>query len=160
MTSKLFTMFAERMKRLAHRQPDFIIGGADHPYLLRWWLIPRNRFFNIYLHRFMRSDDDRATHDHPWLWNLSILLDGPYAEHTIKAGGTHVCTEYTTGDFRLRIGGRFSHRIELINGPVWTLFITGPRYRQWGFNCQNGWVHWKDFTAPNDNGDIGKGCAE
>lgn len=41
------------------RNPDFIIGGAD-PYMLRWWVIPRNKVFNIYLHRFLRSDDDRA----------------------------------------------------------------------------------------------------
>jgi hypothetical protein len=48
------------------RPPDFVIGG-DSPYMLRWWIIPRNKFFNIYLHRFLRSDDDRALHDHPWV---------------------------------------------------------------------------------------------
>ena len=58
------------------RKPDFIIGGHDAPYLLRWWLIPRNRFFNVYVHQFLRSDDDRALHDHPWLLNCAILLNG------------------------------------------------------------------------------------
>lgn len=57
------------------RAPDFVIGRTGDPYMERWWLIPRNRFFNIYLHRFWRSDDDRALHDHPWV-NLSILLKG------------------------------------------------------------------------------------
>jgi hypothetical protein len=53
----------------------------------RWWVIPRNKFFNIYLHHFLHSDDDRALHDHPW-WNVSILLrSGSYVEHTIAAGG-------------------------------------------------------------------------
>jgi hypothetical protein len=70
------------------RKPDFIIGGADEPYMLRWWVIPRNRFFNIYLHHFLRSDEDRALHDHPWL-NCSWLLDGRYTEHTIAAGGVN-----------------------------------------------------------------------
>lgn len=43
---------------------DFTIGGHERPYLLRWFIIPRNRFFNIYLHKFLRSDDDRALLDH------------------------------------------------------------------------------------------------
>jgi hypothetical protein len=48
------------------RRPDFIIGGADNPYLLRWWIIPRNRWCNVYLHKILRDDDPRALHDHPW----------------------------------------------------------------------------------------------
>ena len=55
----------------------------------RWWVIPRNKWFNVYLHHFLRSDDDRALHDQPW-WNLSILLDGEYTEHTIAAGGVRL----------------------------------------------------------------------
>ena len=57
----------ERLLAIAtKRHPDFIVGGKDNPYLLRWFVIPRNPVFNIYLHRFLRSDDDRALHDHPW----------------------------------------------------------------------------------------------
>jgi hypothetical protein len=63
------------------REPDLYIGGKDDPYLLRWYLIPRNRFFNVYLHKIVRSDDDRALHDHPWWW-LSVMLKGRYAEVT------------------------------------------------------------------------------
>lgn len=36
-------------KVAARRAPDFIIGGKDTPYMLRWWIIPRNKWFNIYL---------------------------------------------------------------------------------------------------------------
>lgn len=74
------------IERATRRPPDFVIGGAERPYLLRWWLIPRNPVFNVYLHQFMRSDDDRALHDHPWA-NCSVLLRGAYTEHTIAAGG-------------------------------------------------------------------------
>lgn len=78
------------------RPPDFIIGGSNRPYMLRWWLIRRNRFFNIYLHKFLRSDDDRALHDHPWL-NMSYLLDGEYIEHSILAGGVCTAIKYHAG---------------------------------------------------------------
>ena len=47
--------------------PDFVVGAYQ---LERWWLIPRNRFLNVYLHRFDHSDEDRALHDHMYL-NLS-----------------------------------------------------------------------------------------
>lgn len=134
------------------REPDFHIGGRVNPYLRRWWVIPRNQYFNIYLHHFLRSDDDRALHDHPW-WNLSIILKGQYLEHV-------------PGKVKLR--KRFqivlrkptaTHRIELISGPVWTLFLTGPRVREWGFHCPQGWRHWKIFTNPEDNGEtVGRGC--
>ena len=45
---------------LIKRPADFVIGPPERPYLLRWWIIQRNRFFNIYLHKFLRSDDDLA----------------------------------------------------------------------------------------------------
>src|SRR3546814_5856142 len=61
------------------RPPNFVIGGQQDPYMRRWWVIPRNRFINIYLHQVLRPDDDRALHDHPWI-NLSIILDGGYWE--------------------------------------------------------------------------------
>lgn len=142
----------------AARSPDIVIGGHENPYLLRWYVIPRNPVFNIYLHVFMRSDDDRALHDHPWV-NFSWLLLGTYVEHQIQQGGIHLKIQRVAGDWVFRRTGKISHRIELINGSCITLFITGPRYRQWGFHCPEfGWVHWKKFTNPKDPGDIGKGC--
>lgn len=145
---------------IAHAErtaPDFIIGGAENPYLLRWWLVPRNPLLNVYLHHFLRSDDDRALHCHPWP-NCSILLRGTYTEHTIAAGGVHRRQILRAGDVRVRPSGAMAHRVELHDGPCWTLFITGPRYREWGFHCERGWVHWKDFTASGDTGAIGRGC--
>lgn len=141
------------------RPPDFIIGGEDNPYLLRWYVIPRNKFFNIYLHMFLRSDDDRALHDHPWS-NFSYLLDGKYTEHQIMEGGVHKKTVKSAGDFRFRFSGKFAHRIELTHGSCWTLFVTGPKYREWGFHCSKGWVHWEDFVSKTNKGNVGKGCGE
>jgi hypothetical protein len=155
------------------RQPDFVIGGAERPYLRRHWLLPRNRLFNIYVHEFLRSDDDRALHDHPWLFNASWLIAGEYIEHTIAAGGVHVRTHRKAGAFKFRWGPA-PHRLELISPlkalgddivpvgaprPCWTVFITGPRVRTWGFHCpEQGWIDWKRFTAADDKGAVGEGC--
>lgn len=139
------------------RPADFIIGGAETPYLYRWWLIPRNPVFNIYLHRIVRSDEDRALHDHPW-WNLSVILKGSYIEHTIAAGGINRRRLRSAGAVKFRLG-KAAHRLELVGTECWTLFITGPRFRAWGFHCPDtGWVHWQKFTASDDNGAVGRGC--
>jgi hypothetical protein len=110
--------------------------------------------FNIYVHLFLRSDEDRAKHTHPWLFNLSWLLDGRYLEHTLKGVFLRLA-----GCLKFRWGPA-AHRIELVDGPVWTLFITGPRIREWGFLCPQGLVHWKLFTAASDKGAVGKGCEQ
>lgn len=139
------------------RPPDFIIGGADDPYLRRWYLIPRNPVFNIYLHHFLRSDDDRALHDHPW-WNLSYLLEGSYVEHSIAQGGVNHRSDRKAGDWKFRTATA-AHRVELRDhAECWTLFITGPRLRDWGFHCPAGWRPWQEFTKPNASGEIGRGC--
>lgn len=131
--------------------PNYVIGNP--PYLLRWWLLPRNRWFNIYLHKILRDDDDRALHDHPWS-SVSIVLRGSYLE--ITPHGTRL---YEAGSVIFRTA-TLPHRLEVVDGPVWTLLITGPRKREWGFHCPRGWVPWKQFVAPHDSGQIGRGCCE
>lgn len=143
-------------KIAASRPADFVIGAMPEPYMLRWWVIPRNRWFNIYLHRFLRSDDDRALHDHPW-FNCSYILDGEYTEETISCGGVHHKRVVRVGEIKFRSPWR-AHRVELHAGPCWTLFITGPIVRTWGFHCPRGWRPWKMFVSERDHGSIGRGC--
>lgn len=157
-------LFTRLIRRVAlTRPPDRYIGAtyvAGHPvgtYLERWHVIPRNRFLNVYLHRFLRSDDDRALHDHPW-WSCSIILSGGYFEHL--ADGTKRWRPRGTVKFR---GARSAHRIELpANMPkgyqVITLFITGPKFREWGFHCPKGWRHWREFTSGPNGDSVGRGC--
>lgn len=140
------------------READVYIGGRDNTYLSRWWMIRRNKWFNVYLHHFQRSDDDRALHDHPW-WSLSVLLRGSYTEHTISAGGINVRSILNAGQVKFRCASQ-AHRVELHDGPCWTVFITGPRIREWGFHCPKRWVHWRQFTSGKDGETIGAGCGE
>ena len=37
-------------------------------------------------------------------------------------------------------GARSLHRLELLSPRVRTLFLTGPRVREWGFMAPEGWV--------------------
>ncbi len=133
--------------------PHFVVGSKTNPYLYRWYILPRNPFLNVYLHLFLRDDDDRAHHDHPW-WSLSVVLGTYVEEHPVG-----VRRRYGPGSVILR-RPEYTHRVELPGGRhCWTLFITGPRVREWGFHCPKGWVPWQQFTAPHDYGQIGRGCA-
>ncbi len=140
------------------RPPDFIIQDN---YLLRWHLIPRNRWFNIYLHNIRHSDDDRALHDHPW-WNMSIILKGSYHEVRPSTGiFKEKAAYYTRGSVIFRKATQ-AHRLIInpIAGSAWTLFITGPKVREWGFHCPKGWVHWKKFVNMDNTGEIDPGCGD
>ena len=142
------------------RQPDFIIGPVESPYLRRWWIIPRNRFFNIYLHEILRSDDDRALHDHPWR-NCSVILSGTYVEWVRGHEGdpgTERPIVRKRGSVVLRRACAAHRLVVPSSQPCWTLFITGPRVREWGFYCPKGWLPWQQFVAPGDAGQIGRGC--
>jgi hypothetical protein len=149
------------------------------PYMHRWWRIPRNWAINVYYHIVLRSDDDRALHDHPW-WNFSIVLEGGYFEHTILEGGIHRKIWFGPGAMKFRWHGKKAHRLELFTmvqtteetsydeanmkyemrqtrrefeRPVKTIFITGPVLRRWGFHHpQGGWVdayEWDAFCDKN-----------
>lgn len=171
------------------RPPDFRIGSADEPYLLRWFVVRQGQEWlalpeetreaivadkqhgreqsdrpgdNVFVHQFWRSDDDRALHDHPWPWT-TIILDGEYLEHrpadpANPAGPTEIYRR-RAGDIVTTPDAETPHRVELLDDvPVTTLFYTGSKIREWGFWCEKGWVHWRDFTAPGDSGQIGRGC--
>lgn len=120
-------------------------------YMERWFMIPRNRFFNIYFHRFMGSDAP-TPHDHPW-FSFSLILKGSYIEHTPE--GDYIRTE---GDFTFRMPTAL-HWIE-IDKPVYTLFITGPRVRRWGFQCKNGWMDFREYIGNRDSDRLASGCGE
>ena len=116
------------------------LDGSD--YLIRRYLLPRNKFLNIYLHRFLGSDDDRALHDHPW-YSISCVLKGRLIEHR-SDGSTR---KIGRGKIAIR-SPRFQHRIELpVGESATTLFITGPVVRTWGFVCPQGWISWREYGS-------------
>ncbi len=166
----LFQRFAQWLiQRASARAPDFIIGERAEPYIRRWWVIPRNPFFNIYLHEILRGDPDRALHCHPWA-NVSILLQGGYIERLPLRQAQQPSWDYVPGytyDVVRKAGqawgrlGHFRHRLFVPEGGhCWSLFLTGPVYRRWGFHCKADWVYWRDYVSDKDKGLVGRGCGE
>lgn len=165
----------KQLRPLSRTGPDEIVGPGERwrkvraegdlparPFLLRWFVFPKNRWCNVYLHCFIRDDEDRALHDHPWA-NLSLLLAGQYIECTIPAGGVNRHELFRAGDLKFR-HATDAHCIRLTSQlPThwydvgdwlsrtdgkwccWSLFITGPVRRKWGFHCPGGWRSSTEF---------------
>lgn len=150
----------EWFKRLVSGTPHIRIHPGE--YIDRWHLIPRNDRFNIYLHKYYGGDRGRAPHDHPW-WNCSVVLRGGFIEHTyMHSDAGHfdeVILVRRVGDVVKRRATDI-HRIVLPNrfiGKTWTLFITGPKTRKWGFWEDDGdtWVEWEEYEAKHGLQDYG-----
>lgn len=169
---------AYRKGKRMTRKPDVTIGPDDNPYMLRWFLIPRNPFFNIYRHHILRGDDDRALHDHR-SWNISIVTSGGYWEFQPINPKTYA-RDLAAGHRDLHKGifrqpgsivfrrAATPHRLELRHEwwsleskgptiPAKTIFIKGPDFREWGFWCERGWKRWQDFLG-GEYGKFGPGC--
>jgi hypothetical protein len=154
----LRSAIVHRLRREMMREPDKVIMPDGHKVSMRrWHLIPRNPFFNVFLHHIIESDDDRALHDHPWV-SLSVILDGSYVEIT-RTGERLWPTDAII--FR-----RAKHAHRLVIKPLdasfsgaLSLFITGPTIRQWGFLCPQGWRSAKEYTVlDHGRSVIGRGC--
>jgi len=129
--------------------PDQIITANNEgtPYLHRWYLIPHNRFLNIYLHHFIGSDQ-RVMHDHPWIslaYHLSGLFRETFKYHEDDPPRNRMIFE---GNWTYR-SSKFLHYLSTDNSTFecWTLFMTGPKLRDWGFDTKDGWRPWRQVVA-------------
>lgn len=148
------------MEKLLNRIFDYrVIQNCERdPYLMRWYVF-RRESFAIFIHKFVRSDEDRALHDHPWAFIVVPLWRG-YIEHSDRecpcfACQNHPCMAPERIPVKKRvwpiIGTRFRsatyrHRVELLDKkPAWSLFFRFKRIREWGFWPKEGFMDWKKW---------------
>ena len=143
-------------------------GGT--PYLSRWYLIgnfntdvefagqssepTKRRPFELYLHRFHRSDDDSTLHNHPWRWALSLVLVGGYSEER-RVGDRVVRRNVWPLRFNFVRGSDY-HRVDLFGQDAWTLFLVGPKVSSWYFWDRDlkARMHWRRFIDVKRNGAV------
>lgn len=125
----------------------FDIGIEGDPYLDRLRII-QTPLFGLYLHHIHRPDRDRDPHDHPWSF-ASVILAGSYHEKVwpdkTDPGRTFTRSRNRWSLQRMRRGG--AHIITSMNGPLWTLVLTGRRQGEWGFWVQGKYVPWREYIS-------------
>lgn len=141
--------------RMIHRVPDGETKPA--PYLERYYLV-KTPFCELMIHRFHQGDRGDL-HDHPWPSFGWIIRHG-YREHLKCPDGQIRVFERRRGDFGAR-NALALHKVELRKGEagkVLTLFGTGKRYRDWGFDVPGeGWIDQTTYSQRENNPDIDSG---
>ena len=133
-----------------------VIGSVS--YMHRFFILPRNRLHNWYLHKYLGPDNrSYGLHTHPWP-SMSIRLWGaPIYEYRFKKGRHGVYCEDDSGYDLVKLPrvvfrkASDAHAICKVQVPVYTLFITGPVCDKWGFYTRHGWQHWRK-VVPNSSG--------
>lgn len=99
------------------------LGLPGQPYLVRWVL--NLGLFSVRLHHWLSSDDLRNPHDHAW-WFITWVLKGDYLD---------IGSEQIQWMYRWRCAFRRAKHIHSVRilKPTWTLMLTGPARRRWGF---------------------------
>ena len=102
------------------------LGDNTCPYAYRYVFI----FFNysIRLHKWLRSDDKRYCHNHPW-WFCTLVLNGAYTD--VDINGKEDKLNFLS--FRYRPSSH-SHYVKVPKEGCITILITGkPINTKWGF---------------------------
>lgn len=155
-------MLRDMLQFVSEFLPKRVIRGGDGgPYLSRFQLLNFGRERGrLWLHRFHRGDEDRELHNHPFAWSGSLVLAGGYEEERLTCGLSRVGVgqektwalvegvDYPVGFYVYgpKVERKFHgpgsinvihfdtfHRVHLPNGEAWTLFVSGPILRKWGF---------------------------
>lgn len=100
------------------------VGLPECPYMTRWVIVLMG--YALRLHHWIASDDQRYKHDHGW-WMLILVLWGGYTDVTDT--GEDVLR---AGSIRLR-SATHRHTVRVNKGGCWSLLLTGPKLRKWGF---------------------------
>lgn len=138
-------ILTKAIRAIGLTMPDEIIEAAKRTpyssigdYMERYTLFRTNDVW-VRVHHILRSDQDRDLHDHPWDY-VTLLLRGGYTE--VTPDGQRF---YGAGSVLARRAEAL-HRLIVPEGETcWTLFMTGPKIREWGFQTEFGWMHWKDY---------------
>jgi hypothetical protein len=118
---------------------DEILGAGDVPYMARHYL-RRGYDWAVQFHHLLTDDPDPDLHDHPWDFT-SLLLTGGYREYSPDGA-----VEFRAPCVVSR-RAESPHRLELLDGPMWTLVSAGPVRRRWGFHTARGWVPWREYRS-------------
>lgn len=105
------------------------LGLPSCPYLIRWRF--ETPWGSIRLHHWLGPDDSRHRHDHPWGF-VTFVLRGGYTDLS-PSGDEHL----RAPAIRYR-PATHQHTVVPDNNDCWTVIVTGPRVRPWGF-----WVNGK-----------------
>tara|TARA_B100001142_G_C14274349_1_gene632225 strand:+ start:387 stop:1094 length:708 start_codon:yes stop_codon:yes gene_type:complete len=133
----------ERININDHRRRIIHDRAYKEPYLIRYYVFLKDRIdfpFNIFIHKFMKGDDDEDIHDHPWGFFHLILSGGYWEEVPIDQNDLNKGIQkiWREPGYWNCVSADYKHRIELKDDiKPWTIFIPLNKRNDWGFWVKN-----------------------
>jgi hypothetical protein len=106
------------------------IGWTELGEVFYRYTLIKSRWFNLYLHELTAPEWHPHCHDHPW-WFWTLILWNGYLEESDKHFDRR-----RAGSLLYRPAA-FKHNIITPYGKSWSLVMTGPKQREWGFTDCN-----------------------
>ena len=134
----------EILMRATENMPMRQIEIGGETYLQRYFVRADADGTQHWLHRFVRDDDERYMHTHPWTAYARLLV-GRYTERTPAGDRNYAAGEvnYITPDK--------AHRIITVKPDTWTLMTVLPgRCEAWHFLGDNEGDHVEMKSSPTD----------
>ena len=128
-----------------------IVDPTGAPYMRRWILAFAG--WMVRLHHIQKADAGRCPHDHPFDF-VSVVLRGGYREERVVVSASGDTA--TTWETRRAPGVAYRraedlHRLVSVEPGTWTLVLTGPIRRTWGFLLPDGrWVDFLTYMRENE----------
>lgn len=132
-------------------------AGPEDVYLIRYYII-KNKYFNVFIHQFLRSDRDDL-HDHPWNF-CTYLVKGSYTEQrrvfdsigdykdvpTVRTmSQNRFVTRKATDLHRVVVDRELKYSEK--DQAALTFFMSGPFKRDWGFVKNERWIDWRIYLG-------------
>lgn len=133
------------------------LGTPECPYMKRLilWLGPLG---NLRLHKFYRSDQDEALHDHPWRFvtfplttyqewvPLEVQRAGDRNPPTIRVDWDNGRRLQLVKRFRFHYRPAEYRHAVVVDKPGYTLVWAGNKVRSWGFWLRDVFTPWRTWT--------------
>jgi hypothetical protein len=131
------------------RIPYKVINGCAQPtpMLVRYRLLD-TPWGSLNVHHFLRGDEDRELHDHPFAF-ATLILKGGYLE---ELPYPRMRVIRWPGSILFR-PAKWTHRVDLLGSGAWTLIAMTKKQREWGFHTAGGWMPFREYHSI-------AGCAE
>lgn len=104
------------------------LGKIECPYAYRYVFLFFG--FGLRVHVWLRSDDKRYKHSHPW-WFCTLVVKGSYKD-VYDSEGQEKSDKLNRFSFRFRKSNH-KHYVDIPEGGCVTILLTGRPKQKWGF---------------------------
>lgn len=134
------TAWRRTLQWVAKKRPARIIwNDPGNPLFIRYFLFRLPGGGQVYLHHYLRRDEDRGVHDHPWGQACSLILAGGYVEKRLDVAERRYFFKTRKPGRVFRMTGDDLHQIVTLPAKSsWSLFWHGPYTKAWGFVRMDG----------------------